>query len=126
MDFWQSVASGFRNYAEFTGRARRSEFWWWVLFTTLVNAALNTIPLGILGWGGVSPGALSGLWTVVILVPTVALAVRRLRDAGIGWGHVFWLFLPVAGLVVLAILAAQPSRAEVGPTRATPASVGAH
>jgi uncharacterized membrane protein YhaH (DUF805 family) len=123
MNFWQSIGSGFRGYADFTGRAGRSEFWWWVLFTTLVNAALNTIPLWAAGSteGAATAGpTLSGFWTVAVLVPTLAVAVRRLRDAGIAWGHALWLFLPFAGVLVLAVLCAQPSRSAAHP--AYPAS----
>jgi uncharacterized membrane protein YhaH (DUF805 family) len=122
MNFWQSVSTGFRKYADFNGRASRPEFWWWVLFTTVVNAALNTLPLGAISYaeGALSAGPLSALWTVVILVPSLAVAVRRLRDAGLGWGHAFWLFLPFAGMVVLAVLCAQPSRSAAATSYATP------
>ena len=115
MSFWQSIRTGIRRYADFTGRASRPEFWWWVLFTTLGNAALNAVPLWISSADGfVAAGpTLSGIWTAAVLVPTLAVAVRRLRDAGFGWGHAFWLFLPVAGVVVLAVLCAQPSRATL-------------
>ncbi|MGN6742048.1 MAG: DUF805 domain-containing protein, partial [Amnibacterium sp.] len=45
MRFEQAIRSGFRNYAEFGGRASRPEFWWWILFTTIVSAALNALPV---------------------------------------------------------------------------------
>jgi uncharacterized membrane protein YhaH (DUF805 family) len=45
-----------------------------------------------------------------VLVPTLALTIRRLRDADFGWGHVFWILVPIAGIVVLAVLCAQPSK----------------
>ena len=123
MNPWQSIRTGIRKYADFTGRASRSEFWWWVLFTTLVNALLNAVPLWISSAGGFVPAGptLSGIWTVAVLVPTLAVAVRRLRDAGLGWGHALWLFLPVAGVIVLAVLCSQPSRSELpSPVAAVP------
>jgi uncharacterized membrane protein YhaH (DUF805 family) len=115
MRFDQAIASGFRNYARFDGRAGRAEFWWWVLFTALVSAALNALPawpLMAMPWwhGSFQPGGgLSGVWSIAVLLPTLGLTVRRLRDAGHGWGHLFWLLLPLAGLIVLIVLCAQPS-----------------
>ncbi|BDZ46695.1 DUF805 domain-containing protein [Naasia aerilata] len=115
MTFGQSIQTVFRKYAEFTGRAGRSEFWWWILFTALVSAALNTIPfVGTapveIGTYSVGGSGLTGLWNLAVLLPTLAVTVRRLRDAGFGWGHVFWVLVPIGGLVVLAVLCAQPSR----------------
>ncbi|WP_210505891.1 DUF805 domain-containing protein [Naasia sp. SYSU D00057] len=127
MNLWQSIRTGFRKYADFTVRASRSEFWWWVLFTTLVNAVLNAVPLWISSAAGYVPAgpSLSGLWTMAVLVPTLAVAVRRLRDAGFGWGHALWLFLPIAGVVVLAVLCSQPSRtAPASPVPTAPVAVG--
>ena len=115
MRFEQAIRQGFRNYAEFGGRAERPEFWWWILFIALVSAALNTLPVGpalLMPWphGSVdSGGSLAGLWSIAVLLPTLGLTVRRLRDAGYGWGHLFWVLVPLAGLIVLIVLCAQPS-----------------
>ena len=105
MTFSSSIRTGFRKYADFTGTATRSEFWWWVLFTTLVSVGLDVIADAATGGDTLT----SALWGLAVLLPSLAVAVRRLRDAGFGWGHIFWLLLPVAGLVVLAVLYTQPS-----------------
>jgi uncharacterized membrane protein YhaH (DUF805 family) len=113
MTFAQAIQSGFGNYAEFRGRASRSEFWWWILFTALVSAALGALPTWALPLGDSSfihGPSLSGVWSIAVLLPTLGLTVRRLRDAGYGWGHVCWLLVPIAGLVVLVVLCAQPPR----------------
>ncbi|HEY2644672.1 MAG TPA: DUF805 domain-containing protein [Galbitalea sp.] len=103
MTFAQSITSVFSKYAEFTGRASRPEFWWFILFTSLVSAALNSFtaftPYGTVNFGR----GLAGVWSVGVLVPTLAVAVRRLRDAGRSWAELFWLLLPVAGLIVLIV-----------------------
>ena len=114
MRFEQAIMAGFRNYAEFRGRARRPEFWWWVLFTTLVSAVLNALPAWpMMTWpwhDSFQPASgLAGAWSIAVLLPTLGLTVRRLRDAGYGWGHLFWLLLPLAGLIILIVLCAQPS-----------------
>lgn len=120
MSMIEAVRAGFRHYADFSGRARRPEFWWWILFTTLVSSALGAIPVWTLEMPGgtlhLSPG-FSGLWSIAVLLPTLGVTVRRLRDAGYGWGNVFWVLLPLAGLIVLAVFCAQPSRQ---PTVTTP------
>ena len=128
MTFFQAIDNGFRRYADFPGRASRPEFWWWILFTALVSGALNAIPaLTIrLPDGGLIVGpsignTLGAIWGIVILVPTLALIIRRLRDAGFGWGHVFWILVPIAGLVVLAVLCAQPSKPYAQQPPAPPA-----
>ncbi|MBN9605132.1 MAG: DUF805 domain-containing protein [Actinomycetales bacterium] len=124
MTFPQSIATVFRQYAEFAGRATRAEFWWWVLFTTLVSAGLNALNITVYraaapaaqmvfgGWDATTYGlgsGLAGLWGVAVLVPSLAVAVRRLRDAGRRWPELFWLLLPIAGPIVLIVHLADPS-----------------
>ena len=121
MTFGEAIATVFRKYAEFTGRARRPEFWWWVLFTTIVSAAINAFSTVRVGEVASLGGLLSGLWGLAILLPGLAVTVRRLRDAGYGWGHIFWILLPIAGLIVLIVFLAQPSRgAQAVPSTSAP------
>src|SRR4051812_11472365 len=125
MTFFEAIRNGFRRYAEFAGRASRSEFLWWILFVALVNAALSAVwpvraPNGFATLGTTA----TTLWGLATLLPTLAVLVRRLRDAGYGWGHVFWALVPVAGLVVLAVLCAQPPREPAAPSLAVPTAPG--
>ena len=135
MTFGQSIAICFRKYADFTGRASRPEYWWFVLFTVLVSAALNvvgsmttlgrfTMPMmGGYGYNygsGVGTNVLSSLWSLAILLPGLAVAVRRLRDSGRSWGNLFWALLPIAGLIVLIVQLCKPSLAQA-PETAAPA-----
>jgi uncharacterized membrane protein YhaH (DUF805 family) len=106
MTFFQAIRSGFRKYADFTGTASRSEFWWWVLFATLASTILTAAANVV--FGGADTGV-NGLWSLVVLLPSLAVTVRRLRDAGYGWGHAFWLLLPFAGALIIAVLCAQPA-----------------
>jgi uncharacterized membrane protein YhaH (DUF805 family) len=67
----------------------------------------NVIPIG----HNASIGSiLTGLWSIAILLPNLAVGVRRLRDGGYGWGHLFWVLVPVAGWVVLVVFLAQPTK----------------
>jgi uncharacterized membrane protein YhaH (DUF805 family) len=112
MTFPQSISTVFRKYADFTGTATRPEFWWWILFTTLVNAALSTLSAWNLSVHTTYPLApnLTGLWAIAVLVPTLAVTVRRLRATDRSWANLFWLLLPIAGLIVLVVLCAQPDQ----------------
>ncbi|TDN91529.1 DUF805 domain-containing protein [Microbacterium sp. BK668] len=121
MRFAQSIRSGFRGYAEFSATASRSEFWWWILFTVIVGSALAALPVPTLGLADgtvLSAPTLTPVWQIAVLLPTLAVTVRRLRDGGSGWGNVFWILLPVAGAIVLAVLCAQPTRTLVPQTPA--------
>jgi len=106
MNFGQAISSGFRNYAEFRGTASRSEYWWWTLFVVLVSIALSIIDRST-GQDGV--GVLSSLWSLGTLLPSFALAVRRLRDAGYSWAFLFLFFVPFVGGIILIVFLCQPS-----------------
>ena len=77
MNFGEAIKSVFSKYATFSGRARRSEFWYFWLFTLLVNIGLSIIPF---------MGFLSFLWCLAVLIPSIAVTVRRFHDIGkSGW-----------------------------------------
>lgn len=109
MSFADAITTAFRKYAEFTGRATRPEFWWFVLFTTLVSAALGSLnfatPEGVVSIGS----SFAGLWSIAVLLPTLAVSVRRLRDAGRSWAELFWLLLPLIGLIILIVRFCEPT-----------------
>ncbi|GMA28552.1 DUF805 domain-containing protein [Arenivirga flava] len=124
MSFGAAIAAFFRGYAEFTGTSRRSEFWWAILFTVLVSAGLGIVsgglvtgPAAVERFGATDSWAVS-LWSLVTLVPTLAITVRRLRDAGYGWPFAFFLLVPLVGLAFIAYLCAQPTRAADTPDAA--------
>ena len=110
MSFGESITTVFRKYAEFDGRATRAEFWWFILFSSLVSAALGALnvatPEGVIAIGS----SLAGAWSLAVLVPTLAVSVRRLRDGGWPWTELFWILLPIAGLIVLIVRFCEPSK----------------
>lgn len=112
--FVPAVLRGFRKYAVFNGRASRSEYWWWILGVTVVEIVLVALGLG-LGHAtstdrGPTPGAAA--WPFLILlvsvalavvVPSIAVSVRRLHDSGnSGWLYLLTL-IPYLGSVVVVI-----------------------
>ncbi len=97
MDFVQAIKSCFSQYAGFTGRAPRSEFWWFALFQVLV----------LLVTGFVSEIAY-GIAALALLLPALAVGARRLHDIGrSGW----WQLLSLTGIggLVLIYWWVQPS-----------------
>jgi uncharacterized membrane protein YhaH (DUF805 family) len=98
MTFQQSIRSCLTKYAEFDGRATRSELWWFLLFVVLVSTAL-----------GILDDEWSAVFLIGMLLPTLSAGARRLHDSGrSGWWQLIAL-VPVAGIVVLALLWAQPA-----------------
>ncbi|WP_233494294.1 DUF805 domain-containing protein [Renibacterium salmoninarum] len=70
--------------------------------------------------------ALETVWSLATLLPTLGVLVRRLRDTGRTWPHVFWLLVPIGGLVVLAIFLSEPGTpAEPSQTGESGQSAGA-
>jgi uncharacterized membrane protein YhaH (DUF805 family) len=112
MSFAESIRTVLRKYADFTGRATRAEYWWWALFHFLVVAVLLFLDVNEVEDNGSLGTLLAGIWIIAALLPYLAVTVRRLRDAGYGWGHLFWLLVPGAGGIVLMSLLAQPTRAD--------------
>ena len=95
-----------KKYADFDGRATRSEFWWFMLFCLIINSLL-----------GVAAEWAAGIFFVVMLVPSLAVTTRRLRDTN--RSPMWWLLIliPVAGWIALLVFFAQR-----GVTPATPAT----
>ena len=119
MNMIEAVKAVFSKYATFEGRARRSEYWWFVLFNLLVSIVLTLLAGGGhgMGEGGMMGGGnlLANLWWLATLLPGIAVGVRRLHDIDrTGW----WLllaFIPLIGTIVLIVFFA--SRGTAGPNR---------
>lgn len=111
---WEALAGIHRS----GGRATRAEFWWFILFAALVAGALGALniatPGGVIALGS----SLAAAWAIATLLPTLAVTVRRLRDTGRPWTELFWLLVPIAGLIVLVIYLREPSNAEGAAARA--------
>ena len=112
MTFGESIKVCLSKYADFEGRASRSEFWWWVLFVFLASSAASIV----------SP-MLSGLFSLGVLLPNIAVGARRLHDTDrTGWLQLVAL-IPVIGWLLLIYWCVQESKEpnRFG-TSATPAA----
>ena len=110
----QAIRAVFTRYATFEGRASRSEYWYWALFNAIVTVGAVFVMLfglftGIFAF--LSIAIYLGLiaWSLAIFVPTLAVSVRRLRDAGQPWPLIFLSLVPF-GSIVLLVLHCQPSK----------------
>lgn len=117
MGFGDAIRSCLQKYATFAGRAPRSEFWWFWLFGGLVSAVCGVIDTAILG-APAGEGWLSALAGLALLLPSLAVSVRRLHDIGrSGWW--WWIALiPIIGWIVLIVWycqASQPGTNQFGP-----------
>lgn len=104
VDFADAIARFFRYYAEFRGTSSRSEYWYAFLFGFLIS-----IPFAILD-AVATAGALGLIVSLGMLIPGLAVMVRRLRDAGFHWAMLFLLFIPFVGPIVVIVLLCQPGR----------------
>jgi uncharacterized membrane protein YhaH (DUF805 family) len=100
MTFSEAIRSGFHNYVGFSGRASRSEFWFWILFTVLVGIVATVVDVSVLSS---KIQLISSIWSLVTFLPSLAMGVRRLHDTDrSGW---WWLLvlIPLIGIIVLIV-----------------------
>jgi uncharacterized membrane protein YhaH (DUF805 family) len=111
MSFGEAIQSGFQNYVNFNGRSSRSAFWYWVLFAIIVGIVTAGIDYAL----GIS--LINPLAQLALLLPGIAISVRRLHDIDrSGW----WLllaFIPLIGAIILIVwycLAGTPGNNRFG------------
>ena len=114
----QAYKNFFKGYADFTGRSTRLDFWWvWLMnsilflplyifwFQMTLNDAGEIDPIL-----GVTIISVYMILAIVLFTPSLAVKVRRLRDAGLHWAFIFLHFVPMVGRLALLVLLAMPSK----------------
>ena len=123
MTFTDAITTCFRKYATFSGRAPRSEYWWFVLFVVLVTMVLGFVDASLFGAPSeTEPGGalLVPIWQLATLIPLLAAAWRRMHDTGrsgkvlliplaISFGLSAMLLLGIVGADVVGVDAADPA-----------------
>jgi uncharacterized membrane protein YhaH (DUF805 family) len=118
MGFKDAISSGFRNYIGFSGRAARSEYWYWALFILLLQIVAWLIDMTLFGFNTTGVNPIGVLVSLATLLPGIALSVRRLHDIDrLGWWVLLGL-IPVVGWIVLIYWACL--RGTVGKNRFGP------
>lgn len=99
MTFGESIQTCFSKYAEFSGRASRSEYWWWFLFVFLATMAASVVN-----------DKVSALFSIAVMLPGLAVGTRRLHDIDkSGWFQLLFL-IPIIGWIILIYWAAQEGK----------------
>lgn len=120
MGFTEAIRVGLNKFVTPTGRASRSEFWWYALFLYIIG--------GVLGWfGGRIQGSgeeqvwLGVIFEVISLLCTISLvcaSIRRLHDTGKSGWNVLWYLIPLIGWIIEVVLlckSSQPGANQYGP-----------
>jgi uncharacterized membrane protein YhaH (DUF805 family) len=124
MDFMTAVKTCLGKYANFSDRAQRSEFWWFALFSFVGSFVLQFIDGILFGWMamGQPVSVLSAIFGLAIIIPSIAVGVRRLHDLDkSGWWYLL-IFVPVIGALILIYFFIQ--RGTVGQNRFGPDPLG--
>ena len=133
MGFFESVKTVFSKYAVFSGRASRSEYWYFVLFNVIIGMLFSiglypAVPkiieansVDVFTIVDYMPGwlcTIASLYQLFIIIPSIAVSVRRLHDTGKGGGWIFINLVPVIGgiwFLVLTIIGSQDGPNRFGP-----------
>jgi uncharacterized membrane protein YhaH (DUF805 family) len=116
MNFTQAIASGFQNYVNFTGRAARSEFWLWTLFSVLISMAASIIDVA--AFPAVGPSPINSLVNLALFLPSLAVSVRRLHDLDRSGWWILLVFVILIGWIVLIVW--NCTKGTPGPNRFGP------
>ena len=109
MTFADAIRTCFRKYATFSGRAPRSEYWWFALFVFLVSLVLSFVDAALFGTGTAEVDAspaqpLTGLFQLAVLIPVLAAGWRRMHDTGRpGWYVLLPMLAALGGLFFLLV-----------------------
>ena len=102
------------KYAEFNGRSSRKEYWMFFLFNLVITGLLVVIDVMISNDNGI----LTSLYTLAVFIPSLALSIRRIHDAGISALWLLLAFIPIIGPIaylIFMILDSQPGNNQYGP-----------
>ena len=102
--FVEAVSSAFKNYANFTGRARRSEYWWFWLFSVLIFCFATFLDR-VLGISSqfTDYGPIYAVILLALLIPTWSVMVRRLHDINKSGLNLLWILVPLVGIILVVI-----------------------
>src|ERR1700694_291507 len=102
-----------KKYADFSGRARRREYWFYILFYLIIMIVLMICD-GFIGttMQGAGIGILTGIYALAVLIPTLAVTVRRLHDTGRSGWWIFIQLVPIVGVFILLYFLVSDSKPE--------------
>lgn len=110
VSFGDAISRAFNNYCCFTGRASRSEYWWFCLFNVIVSWGIGFVFGLTFGSDSLAYKCISALWSLAVFLPSLGLVFRRLHDTGRSGWNWCWGFLPIIGWIILIIYFCQDSQ----------------
>ncbi len=119
MGFTDATTTCFQKYVVFSGRARRPEYWYWMLFFVLLTILLTIVDTIVgLTVFGVSAGVLSSVASLALLLPSLAVLARRLHDTDRSAWWILLELVPLVGAIILLVWVCL--RGTAGPNRFGP------
>ena len=109
MSFTEAIRSVLTQYVGFSGRARRSEYWYWVLFQIIIGVIFSLLDRAVFGR---TSGTFSLILGLALFLPSLAVAIRRLHDTTRSGWWVLLALIPVIGTIVLIIFYVQDSHPD--------------
>lgn len=112
-----------KGYVDFEGRSTRSDYWFAFLANMLIAFAFDVLFWVFLGMASATDSSFLAVISFILLLilfaygiaaflPGIAIAVRRLRDAGYNWPYIFVPFIPVVGFIIYIVLLCKPTKVE--------------
>ena len=101
ISYWKKVV--LENYLNFDGRARRAEFWWYFLANLIISVVLNIVDAALGLGSGYYGGLLTGIYGLAVLLPGLAVGIRRLHDTDRSGWWLLLVFIPIVGIIVLIV-----------------------
>ena len=104
-----------KEYTNFNGRARRQEYWMFALFNIIFSILANVLDvvLGLNSFGSGESGLIGLVYSLAVIVPGLAVAIRRLHDTGKSGWNLLWMLLPIAGWIYIIVLLVRESDSGV-------------
>ena len=98
MGFTEAISSAFRQYVNFSGRARRSEFWYFYLFNVIMSVIINILTFVVPAFAIVG-----GIYSLAVMLPSLALAWRRMHDIGRSGAWNLISLVPLVGWILVLV-----------------------
>ena len=112
MGFADAVKTCLQKYVGFSGRARRSEYWWFALFGLIVSIVAGILDGALGTMSDTNVGVIGGIASLALLLPGIAVAIRRLHDTSrSGWWILIGL-IPIVGWIILIVFYVQDSHPD--------------
>ncbi len=112
MSFGEAIRAILSNFFKFSGRARRKEYWTFMLFYFLIIFGAMYLDAAT-GFNPYIDGSEYGPITMciyfILFVPWLAVSIRRFHDCGFSWAYIFWIFLPIVGGIIIFITTIEDS-----------------